>query len=280
MWKNPWNISSLYDLQFFNCPTCVYKVNSKQQFVDHAFQSHVECINFLSKIEDGSLDGLDCPWNYFKEEEEDFDTSDPLKQQEQQTESFIQDNLNGEFIINLKDETIEPLELEKPSEHSEPVESSEPEAHEVQENSQEESKQYCQPCDLYFSHKSSLDRHHKSIHTLSSRQHCKVCDKYFFNKDSLKRHNQSYHKEKIDQVACGVFCDVCEDELFQDDEGQKLPEELIAEHKAKYHDLKCKICGKHGNWSNRKGLDTHILKYHTDRKCNLCLFQYHGTSQV
>ena len=117
MWKNPWNISSLYDLQFFNCPTCVYKVNSKQQFVDHAFQSHVECINFLSKIEDGSLDGLDCPWNYFKEEEEEnLDLPDPSNQ-ELQTETSIQDYLDGELIIEVKDETIEP---EKPSDILEP----------------------------------------------------------------------------------------------------------------------------------------------------------------
>ena len=35
--ENPWNVKSLYDLQFFNCPSpfCIYKNSSKQEFVNH-----------------------------------------------------------------------------------------------------------------------------------------------------------------------------------------------------------------------------------------------------
>ena len=42
--KNPWTISSIYELQYFNCLSCSYKNKSKQNFVDHAYECHPESI--------------------------------------------------------------------------------------------------------------------------------------------------------------------------------------------------------------------------------------------
>ena len=54
---NPWNVESLYDLQFFNCPSpfCIYKNSSKQEFVNHLYENHVESISTLKNISDESL---------------------------------------------------------------------------------------------------------------------------------------------------------------------------------------------------------------------------------
>ena len=60
--QNPWNIESIYDLQYFNCPSCVFQNHSKQTFVDHIYEYHSEAINDLNKIEDDSLDDVICPW--------------------------------------------------------------------------------------------------------------------------------------------------------------------------------------------------------------------------
>ena len=61
--ENPWNINSLYELQYFNCPSCEFKHVGKQDFVYHAYESHPESIDYLTNISDGSLKGILCPWD-------------------------------------------------------------------------------------------------------------------------------------------------------------------------------------------------------------------------
>ena len=61
---NPWSIKSIHDLQYYECPTCVFKNHSKQTFVTHAYEFHPEAIEFLTNIEDGSLNDIECPWNF------------------------------------------------------------------------------------------------------------------------------------------------------------------------------------------------------------------------
>ena len=52
---NPWIVQSLYDLQYFNCPSCAYKNKSKQKFVAHAYQFHPEDAQHLTDIKDDSM---------------------------------------------------------------------------------------------------------------------------------------------------------------------------------------------------------------------------------
>ena len=61
--ENPWTIRSIYELQYFNCPTCLFKNPSKQEFVNHAYACHPEAIENLTSIEDGSLSDISCPWD-------------------------------------------------------------------------------------------------------------------------------------------------------------------------------------------------------------------------
>ena len=66
--ENPWNVLSIYELQYFNCPSCIYKNHSKQAFIDHAYETHYdEVIDYLSGIRDGSLSDIICPWNMVPE---------------------------------------------------------------------------------------------------------------------------------------------------------------------------------------------------------------------
>ena len=60
---NPWNIQSIYQFQFFNCPTCLFKDNSKQEFINHALKSHPESEANLSKVCDGSLQDINWPFD-------------------------------------------------------------------------------------------------------------------------------------------------------------------------------------------------------------------------
>ena len=48
--ESPWNVESLYKFQYFNCPTCSYKNDIKQDFVNHAVNSHPESKKYFMKI--------------------------------------------------------------------------------------------------------------------------------------------------------------------------------------------------------------------------------------
>ena len=61
--ENPWNIISIYELQYFNCPSCIFKNNSKQEFINHACESHPETIEHLKNIRDKSLADIVLPWS-------------------------------------------------------------------------------------------------------------------------------------------------------------------------------------------------------------------------
>ena len=61
--NNPWYIQSIYDLQYFNCPTCEFKDYSKQEFVNHAHDFHPNSIPFLVNIKDESLMDIIFPWD-------------------------------------------------------------------------------------------------------------------------------------------------------------------------------------------------------------------------
>ena len=61
--ENPWNIKSIYELQYFNCPSCKFKNHSKQLFVDHAFEFHPFAVDNLIKLKDGSINDIEMPMN-------------------------------------------------------------------------------------------------------------------------------------------------------------------------------------------------------------------------
>ena len=76
---NPWNIKSIYELQYFNCPSCFFKDISKQEIINHAYEVHPESIDYLYNINDNSLSDIVCPWNLdeIKSEENDYQEIHP-----------------------------------------------------------------------------------------------------------------------------------------------------------------------------------------------------------
>ena len=61
--ENPWNILSIYEFQFFICPSCIFKNNSKQEFINHAYEYHPESIEYIMNINDESLNDIIFPSN-------------------------------------------------------------------------------------------------------------------------------------------------------------------------------------------------------------------------
>ena len=99
--ENPWNIQSIYELQFFNCPSCTYKDHSKQKLIDHAYEIHPDCVYFLSKINDNSLFDVLCPWNEIFVTKIEIDETD--------SQVLIEEPLQNEIIPDIKYEALDTI---------------------------------------------------------------------------------------------------------------------------------------------------------------------------
>ena len=75
--SSPWDVRSLYDFQYFNCPECQFKVCEKQTFVDHAFDYHPDSVRYLDTIQDGSMVEVSIPWKIEVKEEATKNNFDP-----------------------------------------------------------------------------------------------------------------------------------------------------------------------------------------------------------
>ena len=124
--ENPWNVQSLYDLQFFNCPSqfCIYKNNSKQEFLKHAFHNHPESEPYLINFKD--------------------DVEIPL------LESKVDRNFANNGVEIIMTEQIKSEVFDKT-----PV---------VILDHLLKTEIYCEQCDIYFCTQKSLQEHENSIH--------------------------------------------------------------------------------------------------------------------
>ena len=71
---NSWYVESLYDFQYFVCPSCDFKNISKQEFVTHALETHAEPFlkNCVPCVRDESLNDV----NFNIVEKNDYENHD------------------------------------------------------------------------------------------------------------------------------------------------------------------------------------------------------------
>ena len=172
--ENPWNIQSIYQLQYFNCPSCVFKDNSKQEFVNHAYENHPDSIEHLKNIYDNSLMDIELPWT---ELEMKIKTEDYSDSYEFQPLEFLE--MNEDPLSHSKDDIkikIENKSLE------------------------------CEKCGKMFDALKKLKNHIKNIHNEKKEFKCEECGKIFSRRDYLRDHVKTVH-EGIKQK-----CGMCEKE--------------------------------------------------------------------
>ena len=180
--ENPWNIQSIYELQFFNCPSCVYKNQSKQEFIEHAHQIHPEVINYLNNIQDDSLHDINCPWTItnpsnIKNEPIEYEDYNPLE-----TSEYCETELKSEDeFFDQKVENENFSAVEKPT----------------------ESEFKCAFCDKHFTSIIKLNRHVSMNHE-SKKHKCDQCEKSFNKLNNLKRHKLTVH-EGVKDFKC-IYC--------------------------------------------------------------------------
>ena len=85
--ESPWDVNSLYEFQYFICPSCSNQFSLKQDFVNHTFHTHPESTEYLRKISDESIYDVVPPWTT---ESNNFDSEKPC-------EIFVKSELNDEL---------------------------------------------------------------------------------------------------------------------------------------------------------------------------------------
>ena len=227
--QNPWHIKSIYDLQYFNCPSCVFKNNSKQEFINHAFEMHPKYLDFLHNIQDDSLKDIIFPNNVEKIKEElipEKSSDDPLKLDIKSVETIkeeliLENSHNDPLELETQEiatEINEPL-VNKIDINTEDKDNDIDNAHEQIETVQDY-KLECSICSLAFSEESLLKRHFDFMHSDQNMDEvekklirvkaykCNLCKKIINSANYLKEHLQKCHgtmKKHACQKCGAVF---------------------------------------------------------------------------
>ena len=275
--ENPWNIQSIYDLQYFNCPSCIFKNTSKQEIVNHAYDFHPESIENLMNIDDNSLMDILLPWN--------IDVKKEIKTEGEYIENPVEFEypMNIECMPDIKtennyDEQIEDMYMIKQEEigyidkirwkvykceicdkHFDRLWNLK--MHNKQIHG--EQKDYkCEECGKSFSTNQTLKTHMKAIHEGRKEYKCEACGKIFSHLNNLKRHTKNIHEGIKDHK-----CDICGKEFGNKDQLKSHFEAIHDEQKA----FKCENCGKRFGKLSR--LNSHMKIVHAgirEHKCELC----------
>ena len=243
-WDNPWNINSIYEFQYFNCPTCSYKNQSKQEFVNHAYRDHPDSVVYLSNVFDvESFRDIVCPWDIpeskfeipvecqIKTEKICVDTENDnlevfVDKETYETEipdvkpdSFEEFNEISDDFVSFHDDTENKDFIEK-------IDNDEEQNLEVSSLDQGELRRRpihkCDTCGKAFGYPSLLNIHVRAVHEGVKNHKCDTCGKSFGKKYNLEIHIRNVH------------------------DGEKI-----------HH---CETCGK--AFGNLQGLQRHINSFH------------------
>ena len=236
--KNLWNIQSLYELQYFNCPACIFKNTSKQIFVNHAYQIHPEAIENLINIKDGSMNDVICPWD-FKEEikiEDEYYYMDDNYVDLQDDDTYNPE-INNDFDQDDKKSIVEHVVFEtKPNP-------------EVVLNKLE--PYHCADCDKYFVTNGKLQAHMRKFHDDDDDENV-ISDPDFEMSDNDDVEDQPLAKRRKSKPN-----------NKNNSSSSTNPEDLVT-WRLNHSDTYCEIC--HIHVQTQDGLRRHYNKKHPDKK--------------
>ena len=270
--ENPWNIDSIYKLQYFICPSCIFKDHSKQEIINHACENHPDSIEFLNNIKDNSLVDIICPWNDYEiKKANDFKDilsltnvrslvdnnikQDPLEIKTNEIDEYS-DVENAEFISNI----------EAPKEHFH-KQKFEPKIETLVNTSDDINlNSYDNIFDIepnYVENENAVEGcRHKSgrCNCIVKRLHkCDHCEKSFSRSQHLTTHVKTVHNIKVDRK-----CEYCEKSFAR-------LSQLVTHVKDVHKDrLICKYenCGK--SFMTINYLKSHVKTVHEGRKDHHC----------
>ena len=293
MFDNPWSVTSLYEFQYFNCPSCpFFKVCSKQDFVYHAFYTHPESTEDFKNISDGSLNGILLPWKpeddkikieqNILDQDLDHDQNYHLtKYSEDESQELLmiktdEGDVKENFAYN-QDDTYDQSEVEEEYSVEKIIDKSFDKYGNInylikwkdfdgKDNTWEPIENlYCQDLIDEFEKNyvpENIERNRIRKKVKVKKEHkCDVCDEIFYLKKELILHFDSQHED-----LKRFKCDTCQEKFGTSiqlkNHGKRHNEEIDNESNDS-QDLKCHLCNyAKTRFSSPLELKTHIFKNH------------------
>ena len=269
--ENPWNIQSLYELQYFICPSCIFKNQSKQELVNHAYEFHPESIEYLMNLDDKSIIDLTFPWIKDEKPEDEMEIKDEeygeyTDYNMQWTEpevnitsedGYLDENSESNFTENPHE-----IKTEKPDHFEEQYENSLSTSQSLKEHvtSQYEGVRFkCNHCEKSYTSKGHLNTHVKTVHDGVKNHVCNHCEISFSIAGNLKAHIKAVHDGIKDH-----HCDFCGKSFSRP---QHLKRHIKAVHEV-VNDHVCNHCDK--SFSQEGNLKRHIKAVHEGVKDHVC----------
>ena len=244
--KNPWNIGSLYEFFYFNCPSCPFRSKSNQEFVNHACNFHPEAGPYLQNIQDNSINDIHVPYHEFESKV----SNDRIENKNE--EAFTVDAIESDKV-EVDDNMIK-SELEEYALSFEKDDDFEENGDRFKQNEDKENKDFVENEEESFAKNDNVDNDDFK---------CKICDKFYTTKTGLKYHLKKDHDKnlkdsfyKCNLCTRGFAYKECLKSHFKKCHNEmELKESLYTRE-----DYKCDICEK--PFINKKSLFLHNEKFH------------------
>ena len=224
--EDPWSIQSLFELQYFVCPSCAYKNNSKQEFVYHAFNIHPESIERLKIIIDDSLCDVNCPWNEIE-----------IKEEMVFEQSEIVDNCQNGEILEIK-EDCDPLDDTDNKIQNE-------------KSTTESNDHQCQYCEEIFDDQITLKKH---IRFLCPNLDDNNRKNLGIKPVTVRAEYGSFESRNMVPTQYGTYCQICGKSI----KAYSMPNHMKIWHEGNSNKYKCEQCGN--GFSNTVVLKQHIKR--------------------
>ena len=277
---NPWSVSSIEQFLYFCCPECDVKDQSKESFIQHAFDEHPKAKKYLLKL---------------KVKEEIYESDIVHEEYEEQDSSYLDymtpiceikseikdDNENSDDDIdneNAWHKSLKEFECDKCGQNFAWKKSLK--THKCGTDSStlvEKTGNYtCFECSEEFTNILQLKKHIQVIHEKNNRERCDLCGKTYNSIHSLRKHHEKVHIENnatTTEKSGNNKCFICPKKF--------LNPWILKKHVESAHDNTCSECSK--KFDSAWVLKRHIEGVHEKKNiatCDLCGKTYNHVSAL
>ena len=248
--QNPWDVSSLDEFLYYNCPECEVKSSTKEQFVGHAIVAHEQARDTIPAI-------VNKKSQHLKENQVEKEVPKVKVEPTSDTE-----NTESPVVIKIsKDPKTTPQQVKKPTPQAQVKETTPQEVKKTtpQQVKRQRTNNSASPFQSWKKKKANDDEEEfiteRDPKTNRIRYKCEQCGKDFAGKQYLIGHVRSVHE--------GILfkCDLCP---FESTSRSYVHRHVQMDHKGiSYKCTRCKSI-----LTSKQGWEKHMATHHPDQMLN------------